>query len=78
MGTKVQRPLVPPTSIQSWPLGGQCGDGLQSEPPSLEVSFMGEPLGQSNLKVVGPADLHMDILAPLLHSVVCYGLGMSH
>ena len=36
--------------LQSWPLGGWHGDGWWSDPPSLEASFIEEPLGQSNLK----------------------------
>ena len=36
--------------LQFWPLGDWHGDDWLSEPPSLGVSFMGEPLGWSNLK----------------------------
>ena len=51
--------------LQSWPLRGWHGDGWWSEPPSLEASFTGEPLRCQTWRVVGPANLHMDVLAPL-------------
>ena len=77
MGTEAMRAFGPSNILlQSWPLGGWCGDGWQSEPPSWGVSFIGEPLKWSKWKGLLGWWVHTWMSQPpCLHLTVHYRLG---
>ena len=72
MATKVVVAFGPSDVYCDLSLGGQCGDGLWSEPSSLVVFFGGNLQCNQSKRVVGSTGVHMDVpaLLPLLCSLL--------